>query len=148
MSVHTCLGYPGFFREPHWKPMANPEISRVTWQLCSEQGNLFKLNWNAPLFRQWPVLQQAITSTLMGSCKALWTHATSGNSCRFSKATDSPGVGCEGRLRNSLFSCCVCTMSCQRGHEWSRKKIRRDIQILIALNTLHLGTGCQLCAIS
>ena len=26
--------YPGYFREPHWKSMGLPAISRVTWQVC------------------------------------------------------------------------------------------------------------------
>ena len=26
--------YPGYFREPHWKSMGLPEISRVTWHFC------------------------------------------------------------------------------------------------------------------
>ena len=26
--------YPGYFREPHWKSMGLPEISRVTWWIC------------------------------------------------------------------------------------------------------------------
>ena len=31
---HTCQGYPGYLREPHWKSMGLPEVSRVTWQIC------------------------------------------------------------------------------------------------------------------
>ena len=29
-DTHTCQGYPGYFREPHWNSMGLPEISRVT----------------------------------------------------------------------------------------------------------------------
>ena len=32
--LHTCQGYPEYFREPHWFSMGLPEISRVTWQVC------------------------------------------------------------------------------------------------------------------
>ena len=32
--MHTCYGYPGYFRQPHWKSMGLLEISMVTGQLC------------------------------------------------------------------------------------------------------------------
>ena len=32
--------YPGYFREPHWKSMGLPEISRVTWQLCGRRRDI------------------------------------------------------------------------------------------------------------
>ena len=35
ISVMAYLSiYPGYFREPHWKSMGFPAISRVTWQVC------------------------------------------------------------------------------------------------------------------
>ena len=32
--LHACQYYSGYFREPHWKSMGLPEISKSTWQLC------------------------------------------------------------------------------------------------------------------
>ena len=39
-STHTCLSsYPGYFLEPHCFSMGLPEISRVTWQVCSHPSS-------------------------------------------------------------------------------------------------------------
>ena len=36
-----CLVYPGYFREPHWKSIGLPQISRLTWLLWErEQDNI------------------------------------------------------------------------------------------------------------
>ena len=35
LTVPHLLSYPGYFREPHWKLMGLPEMSRVIWQPCS-----------------------------------------------------------------------------------------------------------------
>ena len=32
ISIPGMVAYPGYFREPLWKSMGFPEISRVTWQ--------------------------------------------------------------------------------------------------------------------
>ena len=32
MATAELSSYPGYFREPHWKSMGLPEISRLTWQ--------------------------------------------------------------------------------------------------------------------
>ena len=33
-QIHTCQGYHDYFRQPQWKSMRLPEISRVTLHLC------------------------------------------------------------------------------------------------------------------
>ena len=51
---HTCQGYPGYFREPHWIPMGILEISRVTGMVSNKTAQLFRRQCHVKA-TQWPI---------------------------------------------------------------------------------------------
>ena len=53
------LSYPGYFREPHWKSMGLPEISRVTWQVWVGDSG-FPSGHLQPPRRRNPTMQEGL----------------------------------------------------------------------------------------